>query len=220
MRGIIFDMDGVILDSNPYHRKAWMNFLRKRGVNIDEKTFLDKIFGTTGKEALQVLLNEKLTDEVLEEYTRAIDAEFRENFAKTENIEPIVGLNAFLDSISRAGCKIALGTSAPPENVEIVFERLKISKYFDLIVDQSQISKGKPDPEIYNKVVQRMGLPKEECVVLEDSLAGVISACRAGIKVIGITSSQPDEALKNVGASICIKDYTGFTFNDVNQLLS
>ena len=220
MRGIIFDMDGVILDSNPYHRKAWMNFLRKRGVNIDEKTFLDKIFGTTGKEALQVLLNEKLTDEVLEEYTRAIDAEFRENFAKTENIEPIVGLNAFLDSISRAGCKIALGTSAPPENVEIVFERLKISKYFDLIVDQSQISKGKPDPEIYNKVVQRMGLPKEKCVVLEDSLAGVISACRAGIKVIGITSSQPDEALKNVGASICIKDYTGFTFNDVNQLLS
>jgi beta-phosphoglucomutase len=220
MRGIIFDMDGVILDSNPYHRKAWMNFLRKRGVNIDEKTFLDKVFGTTGKEALQVLLNEKLTDEVLEEYTRAIDAEFRENFAKTENIEPIAGLNAFLDSISRAGCKIALGTSAPPENVEIVFERLKISKYFDLIVDQSQISKGKPDPEIYNKVVQRMGLPKEECVVLEDSLAGVVSACRAGIKVIGITSSQPDEALKNVGASICIKDYTGFTFNDVNQLLS
>jgi len=68
--------------------------------------------------------------------------------------------------------------------------------------------------------VEKLGLPKEQCVVLEDSLVGVTSAYRAGLKVIGITSTQPEQALKNVGASICIEDYTGFTFEDVAKLLA
>lgn len=220
MTGIIFDMDGVILDSNPYHRDAWLSFLRKRGVIIDEQTFLDKIFGSTGKEALRHFLGQDLTDEMLVDYTRAIDAEFRENFLLDQKVGPIKDLRKFLESVKMAGCRIALATSAPNENVRVVFQKLELNSYFDIIVDQSQITKGKPDPEIYNLTVEKLGLPKDQCVVLEDSLVGVTSACRAGLKVIGITSTQPESALKNVGASICIGDYTGFTFEDVVKLLA
>ncbi|MDD3033806.1 MAG: HAD family phosphatase [Bacteroidales bacterium] len=220
MTGIIFDMDGVILDSNPYHRDAWLSFLRKRGVIIDEQTFIDKIFGSTGKEALRHFLGQDLTDEMLGEYTRAIDAEFRENFLNDQHVGPIKDLKKFLDSVKIAGCRIALATSAPNENVSAVFQKLELNSYFDIIVDQSHITRGKPDPEIYNLAVEKLGLPKEQCVVLEDSLVGVTSAYRAGLKVIGITSTQPESALKNVGASICIEDYTGFTFEDVKKMLA
>jgi len=220
MKGIIFDMDGVILDSNPYHRDAWLSFFKKRGVIVDEQTFLDKIFGSTGKEALRTFLGKDLTDKMLDEYTQAIDAEFRENFKNKKGVEPINNLINFLKSIKGAGCKIALATSAPGANVQVVFDRFGLSPFFDLIVDQSQITRGKPDPEIYNLTVERLGLLKEECVVLEDSLVGVTSARRAGIRVIGITSTQPESALKNVGATICIEDYTGFTYQDVAKLLA
>lgn len=213
--GVIFDMDGVIIDSNPYHKIAWTNFLNRRGIEVNDSIFKELIFGTTGDEAIVELLKVNYSKTELEELSNEIDSEYRTIIGKSENIEPVNGFLQFIESVSRKKHKIALATSAPPENVDLILNRFRILDYFDLIIDKTKVSSGKPNPEIYLKTVQGLGISKDNCIVFEDSISGVISARNAGLEVIGLTTSHTENELINVGATFCIKDFSEISLGDI-----
>ncbi len=205
---VILDMDGVIIDSNPFHRMAWAAFLERHGVIVNEHMFKNVIFGTTGDQAIRSLLQPpELTADQLSRYTEEIDTSYRSIISGSEQIFPVDGLNNFLDFIKELGFKIALATSAPPENISLILERLGITEYFDVIVDKTQVTNGKPDPEVYQKTVENLKTDSEYCVVFEDSLSGVRSAIQAGIRVIGVTTSHTAEELSQAGTFYNIDDF-------------
>ena len=168
---VILDMDGVIIDSNPFHRMAWTAFLERHGVAVSEPMFKNIIFGTTGDQAIRRLLQPpELTAEQLSLYTEEVDTAYRKIVSGSEQIFPVRGLYNFLDFVKEIGFKIGLATSAPPENISLILERLGITEYFDVIVDKTHVTKGKPDPEVYLKTLENLKTDSLYCLVFEDSI--------------------------------------------------
>jgi len=217
---IILDMDGVIIDSNPFHRMAWKEFLERHGVAVTEHMFKNVIFGTTGDQAIRNLLQPDLTIDQLSRYTVEIDTSYRSIISGSEQIFPVNGLYNFLDFIKELGFKIALATSAPPENISLILERLGITEYFDVIVDKTQVTNGKPDPEVYMKTLESLKIGKEYCLVFEDSISGVRSAIQAGIRVIGVTTSHTAEELSQAGTFFNIDDFNDTSLPGMLAIIS
>lgn len=114
-------------------------------------------------------------------------------------IKAVDGLPAFLQSASDKGIRIALATSAPSDNVKFTLEAIGVEKYFNVITDSSMISRGKPDPQVYQLTAEKLGVPPGECIVFEDSVPGIQSAVKAGMQVIGVaTTNDSTELLKYV----------------------
>jgi len=217
--GIILDMDGVIIDSNPYHKIAWTNFFNKRNVEVNDLIFRDLIFGTSGGEAISTLLNFQFSKDELTAFCEEIDADYRRIVSESVHIEPVSGLILFLETAVHEKHKIGIATSAPTRNVDLILQKLNLRDYFDLIIDKSLIINGKPDPEIYLKAVQGLGISKANCIVFEDSISGIISARDAGIRVIGLTTSHPSAELVGAGATLTINDFTGISIGKIKNIL-
>lgn len=199
IKALIFDLDGVIVDSNPFHRIAWTNFLRKFGIEVTDDLFRRVIAGTTNEYAFTHLFNRPLDKEEVQVLGDEIEVEFRETISRSPDFRELEGLSALLAEAKKAGLKIALATSAPPENVELTLVTLNIKAFFDVIIDNTMVSRGKPDPEVYRLAVQGLGLTPDECLVFEDSMAGVKSAQGAGLAVVGVATTHTPEELADAG---------------------
>ncbi len=205
--GVIFDMDGVIIDSNPYHKRAWKTFCMEHGIMLSDEDMEEKVFGRTGVEALSILFDNKLTQEEIAKYVKEIDANYRVSFAK--DIKPLLGLIDFLDNLKSNNVTCAIATSAPTENVDFVMEKTGVRDYYKVIVDNTGIEKSKPNPEIYLKTANLLGISPENCIVFEDSMSGIQAAQNAGMKVIGISTTHTKEELAHT-------DYVAEDFNEIN----
>ena len=192
---IIFDMDGVIVNNNPYHKKAWKLFCKKHNLSLTDQELESKIYGRTGDEVLSYLFNKELKLEIIEQYSTEINKNYRELFAP--HIKPIIGLKEFLDDLNQENIKYAIATSAPPINVNFVLSKTRLTEYFQIIVDDTQITKSKPSPEIYLKTANRLNVEPGVCIVIEDSISGIDAALNAGMKVVGITTTHNSEELKH-----------------------
>lgn len=185
---VIFDMDGVIVDSNPTHTIALRKFFEQHGYNLTDEELKTGVYGRSNKDWLPELFGDSLTTEEYKKLADEKEALFRELF--TLIIKPLKGLIYFLDVLVDNKITRAIATSAPTANVDFVLEKTGIKKYFDVILDESDIKKGKPDPEIYLKTATAIQFPPEKCIVFEDSLPGVESAKQAGCKVVGVTTTH------------------------------
>jgi beta-phosphoglucomutase len=219
LKAVIFDMDGVIIDSNPFHRKAWGKFMEKRGIPVNEDIFNRIISGTPGDQAIRTLLGGEIQDEQVEIYVNEIDAEFRESIRNSRDLAPVAGLREFLEELKKSNVLIALATSAPVENIDLVLSGLEIGEYFGLIVGKSQVKNGKPHPEVYLTTMDMLGVYADQCLVFEDSLAGVRSAVNARIKTVGVLTTVTADKLLMAGASATIRDFTGITSRDLSEML-
>lgn len=195
-------MDGVIIDSNPFHKQALQQFCKKYGKKLTEEELREKIYGRRNEEWLAHVFGE-LDDDTMRAYAEEKEALFRELYA--QDIEPLPGLHKFLKQMDEAGIARAIATSAPGSNVDFTLEKTGIGQYFETILDSSFVSKGKPDPEIYIKTVEALRHRPERCVVFEDSLAGIEAGKKAGCKVVGVTTTHTAEELS---ADYVIKDFT------------
>ena len=202
---IIFDMDGVLVDSNPYHKIALNQFCAKYGYHLTEEGLRNKIYGRTNKEWITNLFGVLPSDQ-LAQYGEEKEALYRELFDK--DIQPVSGLIDFLRLLDKHSIPRAIGTSAPRSNVDFTLLKTGIQNFFSIILDESHVTHGKPSPEIYLNVAKKLGLPPQRCVVFEDSLSGVISAKRAGTKVVGITTTHTAQELSE----------TDFIINDFKNL--
>jgi len=134
------------------------------------------------------------------------------------HIKLITGLHPFLQELHEHLIPMAIATSAPADNVSFTFDHTGIEKYFEVILDESAIINGKPDPEIYLRTADRLGYAPENCIVIEDSLSGVESARRAGCKVVGITTTHESGDFNHTVRTI--GDFTQLRIEDLYEIMS
>ena len=187
----IFDMDGVLVDSNPTHKIALKQFCKEHGYDLSEKDLREKIYGRTNKDWLLNLFG-NLDEQTIRKYADEKEALFRRLYT---GIEPLKGLISFLDKLDASKIDRAIATSAPRANVDFTLKKTSTGHYFNTILDDSFVTEGKPNPQIYLKSAAALGYDPKNCVVFEDSLSGVQAGKRAGCKVVGITTTHTPEEL-------------------------
>ena len=206
-KGIIFDMDGTIVDSLPYHYKAWKIFFRENKV----ANFLEKLKGYKGGGTLDLLTavyGDKYSIKELKIMTDDKEIIFREIYRN--NVEPIKGFMKTLKFIKQKKILVGLASNAIRKNVKMILNELNIYEDFDSIICGDEVKMGKPNPEMFNETVSRFKLKKKECLIFEDSLEGVSAAVNANVDVIGITSSTSGKVLSDRGCKLTMDDYLNF----------
>jgi HAD superfamily hydrolase (TIGR01509 family) len=211
---VIFDMDGVIVDTNAFHKEAIHQFCNTYGFSLTEEQLKTSVYGRTNKDWLTNLFG-KLPDADLQKYAFEKEELFR-NIYKPY-IKPVKGLENFLNLLVQHKIPTAIATSAPTENVDFVLSHTGLGNYFETILDERFVSNGKPDPEIYLKTAQALTLPNDRCIVIEDSISGITAGLRAGSKVIGITTTHTPEEMSM--ASHIIHDFDDLTLEDLLKLV-
>ena len=211
---VIFDMDGVLVDSNPYHKKALVQFCQSHGYNLTEEELRAKIYGRTNKDWITNLFDGRVTGEELKKYAEEKEALFRRLY--NGFVKPVNGLVGFLELLEEKQITRAIATSAPGANVDFTLQETGIGKYFNTILDDSYVENGKPDPEIYLKTAAAINYQPGSCVVIEDSLSGVKSARAAGTKVIGITTTHTRDELSDT--DLVINNFTELNIEVVRSL--
>jgi beta-phosphoglucomutase family hydrolase len=202
----IFDMDGVIVDSNPHHKISLDQFFEKYGLSVTEEELHEKLYGRRNQEWIPLIFNKALTEEEIEAYAYEKEALFREIYQY--DIVALAGLENFLKLLQEADIPCAVGTSAPVENADFVLEKTGLGKYFKAVLHSKHVSIGKPHPDIYLKAAETLGFAPENCVVFEDSLPGVEAGLRAGTKVVGVATTHSAQELNS----------THLVINDFNEL--
>jgi beta-phosphoglucomutase len=202
----LFDMDGVIVDSNPVHKIALKQFCRQHGHDLTEEQLREKIYGRTNKDWIPNVFG-AISKELARQYADEKEALFRELYRK--DIAPLAGLLSFLDQSEQLGVPKAIATSAPRENVDFTLSLTGTEKYFSTILDESFVTRGKPDPEIYLKTAAALGFDPAQCIVFEDSLSGVLAGKAAGCKVVGVATTHTPEELRET--DLVIHDFTEIT---------
>jgi beta-phosphoglucomutase len=193
LAAFIFDMDGVIVDSNPFHKLSLKQFCKKYGHELSEEQLIQKIYGRTNKDWIPNVFG-NLDDAKLRQYADEKEALFRELYKR--DIKLVNGLGEFLKKLDDEKIPRAIATSAPRANVDFTLSKTGTERLFPTILDDSFVSLGKPNPEIYLKAAAALGFKPEDCIVFEDSLSGVKAGKAAGCKVVGITTTHTAQELK------------------------
>src|SRR3990167_7396101 len=203
IKAVIFDLDGTIVDNIPFHAQAFLEFARDKNTHLTVGEYYSQIQGRINKEIIPALFEKNLSEEKIKRYANEKEAIYRRLY---KNVTSVAGLFDLFKKIKEKSLKLALATSAPSENVNHVLGKLNIKNVFDIQVNGDHVNKGKPEPEIYLKTVERLGGKPNECLVFEDSIPGIRAAKAAGMKVIAITTTHPPEKLKE--ADGIINDFT------------
>jgi HAD superfamily hydrolase (TIGR01509 family) len=204
IQAAIFDMDGVVIDSEPTHelsliiaseqlgrRMSWQETKQFKGsTELDCARLLIKMTGTPERDL------QKIGQLRLEA--------FRTHYAEVKLVAGVVG---FLEFCKGAGWPLALTTSAPREFQELAFHQFDLSGYFEVVVTGDDVSQGKPHPEPYLKTAQKLGCPPSHCVVVEDSMNGVRSAKAAGCPTVGLATSFSAETLAAAGSDLVVESF-------------
>jgi beta-phosphoglucomutase family hydrolase len=200
LRALIFDMDGVIVDSNPVHREAWLVYNRRFGIETTE-AMQQRMYGKRNDEIILDFFGHSLTP--AEVFQRGADKEalYREMMRPLLPGAFVPGLREFIER--HADLAIGLGTNAEPPNVKFILEESGLAHFFSAVVDGHQVRNAKPAPDIYLEVARRLNVPPAECVVFEDSFSGVAAALAAGMRVVGVRTTHRHFE----GVSLAIDDF-------------
>ncbi|MEI6646481.1 MAG: HAD family phosphatase [bacterium] len=205
MNAIIFDMDGVLFANTDFHIESWIVYARRMGREITAEDVRSRL-GWNNRDYMRFVLNREPTEEEVEHSIVEKEEVYR-TLCRKHLIHP-EGLLAFLKAAQAAGIKMGVATSAPSENIRFTLDGLDIRKYFNVVVDATQVKKSKPDPAIYLKAAEQLGVPPANCIVFEDAIAGIQSGKAAGMAVIAITTSYPADVLKEYAPDAVIESFT------------
>ena len=194
-RAVLFDMDGVVIDNLPYHVDAWLLYCERHGIHLTREIFYKDLNGLNSKDTFEWLLKREITREEIIEMEEEKEEIYR-GFYKPF-LSPAPGLMDFLALLKANGIKTALGTSAGPGNIDFILDGLGIRAEFDAVIGGAEVTKGKPDPEIYVRAAGLVHVSPEDCWVIEDSLQGIEAGLSAGMKVVGMTTSHSPEELSH-----------------------
>jgi beta-phosphoglucomutase family hydrolase len=190
-RGVLWDMDGVLVDTGEFHYRSWDAVLLDYSISFSREFFRDT-FGMNNTGILSLLLGEKLTPELVVEISDQKEQKFRE--AIRGNAQPLPGVPGWLRRLQNAGFRQAIASSAPLANIDTLVDELGLRHYFEAIVSGVDLP-GKPEPALFLKVARQLDVPPEGCIVVEDAVAGVQAAKRAGMRCIAVTTTNPADAL-------------------------
>jgi len=213
IKAVIFDLDGVIVDTAHYHYVAWQKLAKELGITFTEKEN-EKLKGVSRMRSLEIILELggiSLSDEKKEELATKKNSWFVDYIEAIKPEEIFKGVKQMLNSLRENGYKVALASSS--KNAETVLRLLEIKGFFDAVVDGTMIIKSKPDPEIFLLAASKVGVYPNECIVFEDAEAGVEAAIAAGMKCVGVGSA--DQLSK---ANFIVKSTADFNISQLQML--
>jgi beta-phosphoglucomutase family hydrolase len=211
-KAIIFDMDGTMVDNMMIHHRAWQKTLAELGLELTIEEVKEQIHGIN-EEILARLFGDRFTPAERHEIAAAKEAAYREIFLPELALLP--GLQSFLDEVHHHGIPMAIGTAAPPENVDFVLDNLGLRPYFQAVFHAESVSRGKPDPEVFLAAAAAMGVPIQDCLVFEDSVTGAEAARRAPAPAVIITTTHALEEFAHFDhITAFLTDYQGVTWGD------
>lgn len=186
-RAVLWDLDGTLIDSGDYHWRAWRDTMRMEKFDLSYERFLDS-FGQKNDRILKGWLGDDTPDERIRRIGDAKEALYRE-FARREGLTPLPGGIVWVQRLRREGWHQAIASSAPRANVDVMLEAVGIAAEIDAVVSAEDVRAGKPDPEVFLTAAERLGVPAERCIVVEDATAGIEAARRAAMRSIGVSTS-------------------------------
>lgn len=212
---VIFDMDGVICHTNPFHTKAFEQFFAKRDLYPTYEEFAEHMFGKSNSYILKHFLKREIVGQEFLDMEFEKESLFREIYA--DHIETIPHFLTFLESLKSHGFKTGVATSAPKANLELIMGRLGFEPKMESILASENVSKHKPDPEVYLTSAQNLGIVPSNCIVFEDSFSGVSAGLNAGMQVVGVLSSHTKEELPP--CTFYINDYSEISVETLKDFL-
>lgn len=214
IRGAIFDMDGVLVDSHPVHMRAWERFLRSQRRPVSQQDLDFILEGRKREEILRHFLGD-LTPELLVSFGRQKEALFRE---EAVNMKPIPGVTRFLDELASASVPMGVASCGGRGRVNHLLEQLQLTHYFRFIITGDDVRDGKPDPAIFLKTADHLKISPQDLLVFEDSVSGVRAARAAGMNCLGIADDSRAEELKKAGAKCVVEDFMKLTLPEIYRL--
>jgi len=211
---VIFDMDGVICHTNPYHSKAFTEFFKTRNLAPTEAEFAEHMYGKNNRYILSHFLQREITGEELLQLEEEKEGLFRKIYEPF--VEPIHGIVNFMNDLKNNGAKLAVATSAPRANMDLILSKVPIMDLLSSKLASEDVSKHKPDPEVYLKSAANLNISPSQCVVFEDSFSGVSAGLNAGMRVVGVLSSHTKAELPP--CSLYINDYSEISYMKLADL--
>lgn len=212
---VVWDMDGVIADTGAAHFAAWRKVLAELGRSFDEADFR-RVFGIVNPDAIRFLLGEAVSSIEIDRISERKENLFREAVQGRVSLFP--GVETWLERLGKQGCRQAIASSAPRLNIDVLLHSLSIGPHFQAIVSAEDVTVGKPDPSIFLRAAAALDVSPVRCVVVEDSVAGVQAARRAGMVCVAVTTTQPTERLSD--ADLVVKHLTELADDAFERLLS
>jgi beta-phosphoglucomutase family hydrolase len=192
---LIFDMDGVIIHSNPMHREAWAVFNRRYGIETTDEMH-ERMYGRRNDQIVRDFFGDGLTAEEVARLGAAKEELYREMIGDRLEELLVPGIREFLEEYGDA--PMGLASNAEPANLDFLLDRAGLRGFFRVIVNGSQVMHPKPDPEIYRIAAEKLGIAPANCIVFEDSYSGVEAAGRAGTRIVGLSTTHGNLPGSNV----------------------
>ena len=205
--GLLLDMDGVVCHNMPAHEQAWRHFFNGHGIALDIAEFRANTMGMPTREVLRHYFKRDITPAEATEHATVKEKYYRKLYLPKRRAA--LGLRRFLTAARAAGARVGLGTGSKDDNVSFILDGLRLRDRFDAIVDGGMVTKGKPDPETFLTLADKLKVRPKDCVVFEDSLLGEEAARRAGMAVVAITTSHRADEFKH--ARLKARDFKKIT---------
>jgi len=205
VEAFIFDMDGTMIDSMPWHARSWVEFAQNHGVKLDVSEILARTTGRTGTESMRELFERELSDDECQAMVHEKEDIYRALFH--DNFTEVAGFTAFAKAAVARGLKVAVGTAGDRHNIEFAMSRLKMDPLPLAIVGGDEGFSGKPTPAIFLEAARRIGVAPERCIVFEDAPFGIEAARRGGMRAVAVCSTHTAAELAGPHVIAAVRDY-------------
>ena len=217
--GVIFDVDGTMVDNARFHRGAWIEFGKRHGFPITEEYYDREIHARCNESIVRKLYQKDYTDEQAREIAEEKEVIYRETFRPV--FKEVPGLVALIKQLSERHVRLAAASNSSTGNVDFVLDELDIRQYFDFVVNRDLVEVGKPDPLMFFLAAEGLKLPKEKCVIMEDSKSGFKAAENADMAYVVISyGSDPNDLQYAAHAKAIYEHYEGLTVEMLDNIVN
>lgn len=205
VQALIFDMDGTMVDSMPWHAKSWVEFTRRHGIGLEVQEILRRTTGRTGVECMRHVFDRELPPQEALALIHEKEQIYRELFAPA--FAEVAGFRRFAADAMARGLKVGVGTAGDRHNIAFTFSHLKMASAPHAVVGGDEGLPGKPEPAIFLEAARRLGVPPGQCVVFEDAPLGIEAARRAGMRAVAVCTSHDAGELAGAHVVAQVRDY-------------
>jgi beta-phosphoglucomutase len=191
-QGVIFDLDGVIIDTGPFHKQSWYDLADKEGYVMSDELFYST-FGMQNDLIIPKLAGREVPQDRMERLSDWKEQRYRE--LVKGKLKLLDGVKPLIDDLKKHGFALAIGTSAPRANLDFMLEHIPLGDRFDVYVTGEEVASGKPAPDAFLKAAEKLSLPASKCVVVEDAVVGIQAAKAAGMPVVAVTNTTERDNL-------------------------
>lgn len=211
---VIFDMDGVLADTGPIHFESWVKMAEEIGLEFTRDMF-DQTFGQQSPTITRKLVGPEVDNSLVEKWANLKEYYYRKMVK--DKLTPLPGVIRIINDLKSEGFKLAVGSSGPPENVDLLLSKLKIKEFFNVVITAAEAKKGKPEPDVFLMAANYLNIKPKNCIVIEDAPVGIEAAKRAGMLSVALTTTHDKEEL--LEANLVVSDLSNINMNDIKKLL-